>query len=202
MEVRMNWLGTFAVGLLVGCAQAEAPDPAQGQDSAQGSPDARQAHPDGALGALLADDAELHEVEQYLAEQARQMPRKLSIGSRPIPLPDDPLLIRADRERFPSRPADSLSWLASEYTKLAAEQVAASATLTIPAQLRSPDYLFGLETRSAVLWLHTGAEPALYTVSSRAGEVLAEGIPGDELEQRFPEFTGFELLGATDLRDD
>lgn len=197
----MNWLCTFAVGLLVGCAQAEATDPAQGQDSAQGSPDARQAHPDGALGALLADAAELHEVEQYLAEQARQRPHQFSIGSSPIPLPDDPLLLRADRERFP-RPADSLSWLASEYTKLAAEQVVAPATLTIPAQLRSPDYLFGLETRSAVLWLHTGAQPALYTVSSRAGEVLAEGIPGDELEQRFPEFTGFELLGATDLLDD
>lgn len=196
----MNWLGTFAVGFLVGCAQADAPDPAQGQDSAQGSPDARQAHPDGALGALLADEAELHEVEQYLAEQARQMPHPFSIGSSPIPLPDNPLLIRADRERFP-RPAGSLSWLASEYAKLAAEQAVAPATLTIPPQLRSPDYLFGLETRSAVLWLHTGAEPALYTVSSRAGEVLAEGIPGDELEQRFPEFTGFDLLGATDLPD-
>ena len=197
----MNWPGAFAAGLLVGCAQADAPDPAQGQDGAQVSPDARQAHPDGVLGALLADEAELHEVEQYLAAQARQMPHKFSIGSSPISLPDNPLLIRADRERFSPRPAGSLSWLASEYAKLAAEQVVPPTTLTIPAQLRSPDYLFGLETRSAVLWLHTGAEPALYTVSSRGGEVLAEGIPGDELEQRFPEFTGFDLLGATDLLD-
>jgi hypothetical protein len=88
-----------------------------------------------------------------------------------------------------------------EYSALAGTVSGPSPELAVPEQLRSPSYVFGLETRTHVLWLHSGAEPRLYSVSSRAGEVLAEGLTLAELEQRYPEFAGFERLGETDLLD-
>jgi hypothetical protein len=133
---------------------------------------------------------------------------EFSVGG--VPLPDHPLVIRADTraqarfrvfEALNQRRSPIAEQLAAEYAKLASEQAVQPAALTIPAELRSPDYTFGLETRNGVLWLHAHTEPRLYTVCSRAGEILAKGIELAELERRFPEFAGFERLGESDLID-
>ncbi|MEQ1895542.1 MAG: hypothetical protein ABL998_23630 [Planctomycetota bacterium] len=153
---------------------------------------------------------DMTEVERYLADQARRMPKKKDGTLGGIELPDNPLMIQADKaskrvwvngalraERDPIA-----EQFAAEYSKIASEQSAQPSSLTIPAELRSPDYVFGLETRNNVLWLHAHAHPRLYTVTSRGGEILAKGIALDELERRFPEFAGFERLGETDLIED
>lgn len=164
--------------------------------------------PEDVMEALFEED--LAEVERYLADQARRMPKKKDGTLGGIELPDNPLMIRADKaskrvwvngalraERDPIA-----EQFAAEYSKIASEQSAQPSSLTIPAELRSPDYVFGLETRNTVLWLHAHAQPRLYTVTSRGGEILAKGIALDELERRFPEFAGFERLGETDLIED
>lgn len=157
--------------------------------------------------ALVEED--MTEVERYLADQARMMPKKKSEALGGIELPDNPLLIRADNGTnrirvngaFRAERDPIAEQFAAEYSKSASDVSAQPSPLTIPSELSSPDYLFGLETRDTVLWLHAHSNPRLYRVTARDGSFLAEGITLDELERRFPEFMGFERLGETDLID-
>ena len=49
------------------------------------------------------------------------------------------------------------------------------------------DYTFGFETRDHQLWLHTGTDPQLYTVKTKDGEVLADGIDDARLKLDYPD---------------
>lgn len=204
------------VASLSSCGKAEEPEALAEQKSADvADRPVLNILPDGTMITIRRDrhDPEkddMTEVERYLADQARMMPKGKGETLGGIELPDNPLLIRADKaskrvwvngalraERDPIA-----EQFAAEYSKIASDQSAQPASLTIPAELRSPDYVFGLEMRDTVLWLQTHTQPRLYTVTSRGGEILAEGLTLDELERRFPEFAGFERLGETDLIED
>ena len=100
-----------------------------------------------------------------------------------------------------SRGGSTAEAFAREYSRIASEVPEKTVALVIPEPLQSPQYTFGLETRTYVLWFERGTQPRRYTVCSRGGEILAEGIEHGELERRFPEFAGFERLGESDLID-
>jgi hypothetical protein len=64
----------------------------------------------------------------------------------------------------------------------------------------SSAFTFGFEARDHQLWFHSGVEPVLYTVKSKDGKVLAEGIDDATLERDFHELhdivhTGSDLIG-------
>ena len=50
-----------------------------------------------------------------------------------------------------------------------------------------PGCTFGIETRDHHLWLHIGADPQVYTVTSKDGKVLASSIDDARLERDYPE---------------
>ena len=206
----MKLAGSLAlVALASSCGKSEEPEALAETESAEIvlHPDLKLRHASRRFETPSEED--LAEVERYLAEQARRMPRKNGESLAGIVLPDNPLLIRADKAskrvwvngRLQAEPDPIAEQFAAEYSKIASDVSAQPSPLTIPSELSSPDYLFGLETRDTVLWLHAHSNPRLYSVTARDGSFLAEGITLDELERRFPEFMGFERLGETDLLD-
>jgi hypothetical protein len=69
-----------------------------------------------------------------------------------------------------------------------------------PQASSKAEYTFGFESREHQLWFHSGTDPQLYTVKSKDGKVLAEGVDDGTLKRDYPELhdivhTGGDLIG-------
>lgn len=61
----------------------------------------------------------------------------------------------------------------------------------------TPDaFTFGFQSRDHQLFLHTGTDPQLYTVKTKDGQALAEGIDDARLERDYPQLHGIVHEGV------
>lgn len=90
-------------------------------------------------------------------------------------------------------------WIRPALERAKPRQTAAAAVVPdglLP--LEESESLFGLETRNHVLFIHSTELGTLYTVESKDGRVLAEGLTETELGIRYPELHAI-VLGGVDL---